>query len=301
MDIKYIETVLEDWKQILSLSSRFSSNFIFRGQNRTKWNLRSTIERITGVKGFGNFLIDYNELMMLSEFKRKYHLYNSDSPENLDNFEWLSIMQHYGAPTRLLDFTKSIFIAAYFATVDASTNSSIWAVNKILLRNNLSKEGYIKKNEERTFDHEINLSHIEFANKIIAKNLGIKSFQPTVIPVEPKKMSERLSRQQGIFLMPTSTSKTFMKNLGYAFLRKNSYFTRMPWDEINNYLPDYYNFDVKKDHPQYDVGVLKINIPNKIRRNILRSLNKMNINAEILFPGLEGLAKSLLQTHGVWI
>jgi hypothetical protein len=38
-------------------------------------------------------------------------------------------MQHHGAPTRLLDFTYSIYVAAYFALESADADAAVWAVN----------------------------------------------------------------------------------------------------------------------------------------------------------------------------
>jgi len=38
-------------------------------------------------------------------------------------------MQHHGAPTRLLDFTYSFYIAAYFALEESEKDCAIWALN----------------------------------------------------------------------------------------------------------------------------------------------------------------------------
>jgi FRG domain len=50
-----------------------------------------------------------------------------------DLASWLALMQHYGTPTRFLDWTMSPFIAAYFAFEDEacglSKRSAIWAIN----------------------------------------------------------------------------------------------------------------------------------------------------------------------------
>jgi FRG domain len=58
------------------------------------------------------------EHWMLYEFKKRYHLYSSVLPAPSDNVEWLALMQHHGAPTRLLDFTDSFYVAVHFAIVD---------------------------------------------------------------------------------------------------------------------------------------------------------------------------------------
>jgi hypothetical protein len=50
------------------------------------------------------------------------------------NFEWLSLLQHYGGSTRLLDWSENAMIAAFFAVYDAKkTNASIYVLNASLL------------------------------------------------------------------------------------------------------------------------------------------------------------------------
>ena len=46
------------------------------------------------------------EKRILRIFQRKGHLFLTHIPDRLDIFQWLALMQHYGAPTRLLDFTN---------------------------------------------------------------------------------------------------------------------------------------------------------------------------------------------------
>ncbi len=68
---------------------------------------------------FGNF------------WSRRYFQYRSHIRNEYDYLEWLSIMQHFGAPTRLLDFTYSIYIALYFAIehMNQEEYSAIWCIN----------------------------------------------------------------------------------------------------------------------------------------------------------------------------
>ena len=46
-----------------------------------------------------------------------------------DDFEWMALMQHHGAPTRLIDFTWSPYVAAFFALERTLADGVVWAVN----------------------------------------------------------------------------------------------------------------------------------------------------------------------------
>jgi hypothetical protein len=66
---------------------------------------------------------------MIREFQRAYDQFAGHVPTLHDTVEWLSMMQHHGAPTRLRDFTYSAYVVAYFAVEEAEDNSVIWAVD----------------------------------------------------------------------------------------------------------------------------------------------------------------------------
>lgn len=85
--------------------------WIFRGHSSANWPPESTLERRTPP--------EHNRLHveggLVQEFQRRAHNYLEAHQIPQTPGQWLALMQHFGAPTRLVDFTYSPFVAAYFA------------------------------------------------------------------------------------------------------------------------------------------------------------------------------------------
>jgi hypothetical protein len=173
---------LESWDEYLSIISDSPyQNWAFRGQRDASAPLFSALSRY-----LLSFHVDRRawaeqEERILRIFKRKAIHFIDTVPDRDDDFEWLALMQDHGAPTRLLDFTWSPYVAAFFALHNTTTEAVIWACNPVEIERmkqvDLKKPGSFRK---YFLSGEANFVY-----------LG-----------EPYAMNRRLIAQSGTFLVP---------------------------------------------------------------------------------------------------
>jgi len=284
----YLETTLECWEDIFKLPQRFMDKFVFRGQGDANWPISHSLER--SVSKFYPHNIDTSllfteEQTMMKEFRWKYPLYSKSQPAHEDFLEWFTIMQHHGAPTRLVDITRSLFVAVYFATSEhLPVDSAVWAINGTLLRSHLSSR-YMELHSKNVATHD-EISHYahQCANELFQGPAWQQDPPKGIYYIEPQIVNERLARQQGAFLMPANVQLSFTEHLMSHVLIEQA--LRIDFKPLIQYANG-------KKYAQDDIAILKINIPQGLNYEIGKYLRAMNLTAEMLFPGLDGLCKSV--------
>jgi hypothetical protein len=268
----------EDAKKIGKLLGFPNFQFVFRGQASNEWGLKTSIERATE-KYLNDFdWTMYFENQIIERFKSRAHQYIQSPPKDQDSIEWLSIIQHYGGPTRLLDFTESFYIASFFAIDSALEDSCVWAINEITLGNS----SWLKTGIE--LRHDLN-KLIEYAQGYISFDSDGKDL---VLSIAPSRLNERLAIQKGKFLFPCNISKSFESNLCSTF--------DFPFDTLeskNATLITSENLEGIVNDLNVWPSIVKINLSKEWHREAIRDLYAMNIDSASLFPGLEGFARSL--------
>lgn len=110
----------------------------FRGQSNQEWKL---------LPGLLRHSYQVSESTLLARFRQSAKLLTTHSISN--DFDWVFLMQHYGVPTRLLDWTESPLVSLYFAVErfqSDNTDAAIWALWPSVLNRNAN---IIDRNEEQ--------------------------------------------------------------------------------------------------------------------------------------------------------
>lgn len=239
----------------LSIGSVWEPPYVFRGHANEGWDLKPTLLRILQEAGD-----TIEEEKALDVEVRATDRFSSEARSFLtpneylvsrDSVGWWSIMQHYGAPTRLLDWTASVYVAAYFAVrEEPRLDGAIWQVHVPSVHERVSQKygSYPFPTEAHEKNHDFlkagSLPHVYFVRD---------SFR-----------NDRTGSQQAVF----SICRNIFGDHG---------------DILSNLDPK---------NPTKE-SFRKLIIPAHLKSEIARRLRAMNVTGSALFPGLDGVGRSI--------
>jgi hypothetical protein len=287
------------WTELVAaLAAADTRNWIFRGQARHSWPLHSSFARQLVSARIPERLWQNSENSSIGFFKDRANAQLERPPEDNDALAWLSLMQHYRAPTRLLDWTASPFIAVYFAYASAGRDedAALWALQAYHCRSaamgrqfsplphdHLGTQPLTACRPDRgplvTYP-AVDQSRRNGENDHIRDVIRSQSFWP--LPVLPFDVDLRMAAQQAVF-----TVQGDLKVPLDAAADKDAWPDTPGRGGVNIARPkDQVRFDALEEPWQ----VLKrIRLPRAWRSAALESLSRMGITAESLFPGLDGI------------
>ncbi len=227
---------------------RFRSRYAFRGLSNVDYGLETTLIRQRGMYAA-------IERHLLRNFKKYAH---RDVVEGDSFWHWLSVAQHFGLPTRLLDWTYSPFVAMHFATANIEKfdiDGVIWAVNYVKAHQLLpeSLAGPLAREGANVFTVEMLSEEVNSFEEL--DQLGQDDF---VLFFEPPSMEDRIVNQYAFFSIMSDPQKT-----------------------LDLWL---------LEHPEI---WRRIVIPAGLKWEIRDKLDQANITERVLFPGLDGLSQWL--------
>lgn len=159
--------------------------FWFRGHADYAWKLTPSALRYADTRKCDTALGLVREFKRFAEFKLE------KAPGPGDEFKWWQLAQHYGLPTRLLDWTQSAAIALYFACLHEDTDGLVIVLNPADLNMTASRQ-------RRVFDANADAD-------LIAPYLKLGGTErkngKRTIAIHPTWNSERIMVQQGAFTL----------------------------------------------------------------------------------------------------
>lgn len=116
---KNINSVADLIKELQAIPPPNGGPHWFRGHADAEWKLQPNYDRLKKPMG---------EIELLGKFRQNANLLLQQAPALPLDFGWMFLMQHYGVPTRLLDWTESPLVALYFAVEDKKSkcDGALW-------------------------------------------------------------------------------------------------------------------------------------------------------------------------------
>lgn len=183
-------TNISSWNEFVTLTAELDG-WAFRGQQDARWALLGSLSRYLDA-----FIPDKSTWRIREErairiFRRKAHNYLADTSVLANDLRCLALMQHYGAPTRLLDFTKSPFVAAFFALETAVADAAVFALNTPTLWN-----------ATPISNPSLNREHIDPRKEGNFERFYLQNTNAILWIGEPTEMDKRLVAQSGTMVVP---------------------------------------------------------------------------------------------------
>lgn len=179
-----------DWSEFIERTDA-QPGWAFRGEVSAHWPLVSSLTRRLQSFCPDPLLWPLRESRALRVFRRKAHIYVQDANVLANTLRCLALMQHHGAPTRLLDFTKSPYVAAFFALEEATEDAAVYALNTPVLWS-----------ARPQFNHGLTRDLIDPRDPGNFEKYFLNNELPILWFGEPTEMDRRLVAQSGLFVIP---------------------------------------------------------------------------------------------------
>lgn len=254
-----------DYRQLVDMLAGFGNaqtlhpKWLFRGQTDSEWTLKPSFTRIARKRALGRtqalqlereavnrFSISGSKLLPL-EYTIDLTLsrFKSQDGAGLDFMGWFVVMQHYGAPTRTLDWSCSVWAALYFSCCGQyESDGALWIA--------------------------------DFAKVTRYAEMAL----PTMKDFVPA-MTQPSGPDVLVFAMPYNTNQRIESQQARFSICTNPLADHLPILEQAG-------------------AVEKIEIPKELKPSIMIELNQMNISAKTLFPGIDGLGRSISEYCNLW-
>jgi FRG domain len=254
-----IERRVTDWQELNKVLyegtydpaiHRHRSTSAFRGVSIASYPLTNGLTRLgTPYPG-----MEQNLLKQFKKYSRR-HIQEQET-----EWHWLSIAQHHGLPTRLLDWTYSPLVALHFATEDLTKygeDGAVWQVN------------YSQVHDLLQTQQRVSLDALG------SRIFSVDALAETIPDLESLDNRSAANYQIAVFFEPPALDDRIVNQFAYFSVLSKPYLSMDDW--LN--LP----------HVAGHVDAVKIVIPKELKWEARDKLDQSNMNERVLMTGLDGL------------
>jgi hypothetical protein len=251
----YLKAVDQIYQKICPPTETNSCQLWFRGVKSTTYDLSPSITRGLGAQSETVYLSKFRSLAYPYLDRVPYFPYSEDRNSY---WGWLFLMQHYGVPTRLMDWSREALVALLFAlgeptqSIERTTDKVVWLLDPVSLNKSFRfysflKPGYIPNVTEPAFTARFGPN---------AKNDNVKA-AAAIGPLN----NPRIIKQAGTFTVFPKTQRT------------------VALDKL----------------PDSSTYLYKIVIKNEARQAMNTQLLHYGLTEHDLYPGIENVAADITQ------
>ncbi|MEZ4918475.1 MAG: FRG domain-containing protein [Saprospiraceae bacterium] len=252
-------------------------NFLYRGQSNADWRLQPSFTRVANIRKLNREKAIQLEQETMNLFKISARnvldhrqTYDISNGIDFDFYGWQIIMQHYSAPSRCLDWSTSSLVALYFSCMgNYEYDGRVWIVDfkrvdQYCITQIEETRQLVVNTLSQTNPEQAN-AYAQASIDELFLNFMMLSDAPSIINfLSASKSNERIEAQQGRFSICT------------------------------NPLADHFEIFEQLG------AITSIIIPKESKKSILEELYTMNINAKTLFPGIDGIGRSMSEYCDLW-
>lgn len=277
--LEIIEELSETYETSPIVKNPTTMRFVFRGVSDEQYSLLPNVLRKVSNKTGDRIdstpkYVWGREDVILSSFIAEASSVIKDILPSERN-KWAEYAQHFGVPTRYLDWTKNPLIALYFACccsskADEETDAALWVLHAPNYGNYYNQKNNEMSNASKYKDKKI-------SEKINLLLLGEPAFDYPLI-YQPYYVDPRMVAQSSFFMVWGNKEEPLEDMIAPENLML-----------FSNKIKSARCFSAT----QYDQFLLKITISKSEKYKIIRQLDMLGINEKTLFPGLDGIGKYL--------
>ena len=321
---KWIEVIVEVEKASHSKAmwhgeKILGPKWLYRGQYDATWQIASAFERTIAPdileearnREFAMWEIERSSILYFKQWAEVPKQYTPSTQG-----EWLALMQHYGVPTRLVDFTEVPLLALSFALEckdkqsdqdSGEPNFSIWAVPSSSPRSNFvnhrrnhsvgNRAEQIEKivNDTQAFRAESDEYDRNTIERVLSESHLDDIDEANLLRYIPVGMNERQKRQRGVFMASTHLSCKFMPLLhkwtgtSAEDLRDNTFKI-----DINEVLVSSRQSRAMFDEIVGATRLIKYEFDTELRNEAKALLECCNVTKQNRYGGMERLAEETM-------